>query len=136
MYYLAVVLLKCFWTYNLWQYRLGQSSFHIFPDTYFPPSLPPPVSMLAPRIQTSDFCWLNIELGERGALFLSNYMKLQQLSHSFWQRLSWWWSMMFGIKRFSSKFIAPNNIYSSIKAYVGKVLVLWDTIHSGGRGYF
>jgi hypothetical protein len=41
--------------------------------------------MLAPRIQTSDFCWLNIELVERGALFLSNYMKLQQLSHSFWQ---------------------------------------------------
>jgi hypothetical protein len=43
--------------------------------------------MLAPRIQTSDFYWPNIELGERGALFLSNYMKLQQLSHSFWQRL-------------------------------------------------
>ena len=58
-----------------------------FPDTYFPPSRPPPVSMLAPRIQTSDFCWPNIELGERGALFLSNYMKLHQLSHSFWQRL-------------------------------------------------
>jgi hypothetical protein len=23
-----------------------------------------------------------------------------------------------------------NNIYSSLKAYVGKVLVVWDTIHS------
>ena len=37
-----------------------------FPDTIFPPSLPPSVSMLAPRIQTSGFCWPNIELGERG----------------------------------------------------------------------
>ena len=43
--------------------------------------------MLAPRNQTSGFCRSNIELGERGALFLSNYMKSQQLSHSFWQRL-------------------------------------------------
>jgi hypothetical protein len=43
--------------------------------------------MLAPRNQTSGFCRSNIELGEQGSLFLSNYMKLQQLSHSFWQRL-------------------------------------------------
>jgi hypothetical protein len=35
--------------------------------------------MLAPRNQTSGFCRSNIELGEQGALFLSNYMKLQQL---------------------------------------------------------
>jgi hypothetical protein len=42
--------------------------------------------MLAPRNQTSGFCQSNIELGERGALFLSNYMKLQQLSHSFWRK--------------------------------------------------
>jgi hypothetical protein len=93
-------------SYNLWQYRLGQSSFHMHSVVIYhflihipppPPSPPPPVSMLAPRIQTSDFCWPNIELGERGALFLSNYMKLQQLSHNFWQRLSWWWSMVFGI---------------------------------------
>jgi hypothetical protein len=34
------------------------------------------------------------------------------------------------IKRFSSKFIPPNNIYSSSKAYVGNVLVVLDTIHS------
>ena len=79
-------------------YCIGYASTHIpFTDTFFPPSLPPPVSMLAPRNQTSGFCRSNIELGERGALFLSNYMKLQQLSHSFWQRLSWWWSMVFGI---------------------------------------
>jgi hypothetical protein len=31
--------------------------------------------MLAPRNQTSGFCRSNIELGKRGALFLSNYMK-------------------------------------------------------------
>jgi nucleoside recognition membrane protein YjiH len=45
------------------------------------------------------------------------------------------WNLI--IKRFSFKFIPPNNIYSSIKAYVGKVLVVLDTIHSfRGGGVF
>ena len=38
------------------------------------------------------------------------------------------WNLL--IKRFSSRSIQPNNIYSSIKAYMGKVLVVLDTIHS------
>jgi hypothetical protein len=71
-------------TDNLWQYRLRQSSFHMHLVVIYHLlihfSHPPPVSMLAPRNQTSGFCRSNIELGERGALFLSNYMKLQQLS--------------------------------------------------------
>ena len=54
-------------------YRLGQSSFHMHSvviyhfriHIFYPPS-PPPVSMLAPRIQTSDFCWPNIEPGGTG----------------------------------------------------------------------
>jgi hypothetical protein len=36
--------------------------------------------MLASRNQTSDFCRPNIELGERGALRRSNYVKLQHMS--------------------------------------------------------
>jgi hypothetical protein len=42
------------------------------------------------------------------------------------------WNLL--IKRFSSRFIQPNNIYSSIKAYMGKVLVVLDTIHSFREG--
>ena len=38
------------------------------------------------------------------------------------------WNLV--IKRFSSKFIPSNNIYSSNKAYVGKMFVVLDTIHS------
>ena len=45
------------------------------------------------------------------------------------------WNLV--IKRFSSKFIPSNNIYSSNKAYVGKLLVILDTIHSfRGEGIF
>ena len=41
------------------------------------------------------------------------------------------------IKRFGSKFIPSNNIYSSNKAYVGKILVVLDTVHSfRGEGLF
>jgi hypothetical protein len=47
------------------------------------------------------------------------------------------WNLV--IKRFGSKFIPSNNIYSSNKAYVGKILVVLDTtpIHSfRGEGLF
>ena len=45
------------------------------------------------------------------------------------------WNLV--IKRFSSKFIPYNNIYSSNKAYVGKILVVLDTIRSfRGEGLF
>ena len=45
------------------------------------------------------------------------------------------WNLV--IKRFSSKFIPSNNIYDSNKAYVGKILVVLDTIHSfRGEGLF
>ena len=45
------------------------------------------------------------------------------------------WNLV--IKRFSSKFISSNNIYYSNKAYVGKILVVLDTIHSfRGEGLF
>ena len=37
------------------------------------------------------------------------------------------WNLV--IKRFGSKFIPSNNIYSSNKAYVGKIFVVLDTIH-------
>jgi hypothetical protein len=81
---------------NLWQYTLEQSSFHMHSDVLYhflihifnPPS-PHPFSMLASCNQTSDLCRPNIELGERGALRLrlSNCVKLQHMSHSFFQRL-------------------------------------------------
>ena len=45
------------------------------------------------------------------------------------------WNLI--IKRFSSKFKPSNNIYYSYKAYVGKILVVLDTIHSfRGEGLF
>jgi hypothetical protein len=45
------------------------------------------------------------------------------------------WNLV--IKRFSFKFIPSNNIYSSNKAYVGKIFVVLDTIHSfRGEGLF
>ena len=45
------------------------------------------------------------------------------------------WNLV--IKRFGSKFIPSNNIYFSNKAYVGKILVVLDTIHSfRGEGLF
>ena len=46
------------------------------------------------------------------------------------------WNLV--IQRCSSKFIPSNNIYYSNKAYVGKMLVFLDNIHSfrGGGGYF
>jgi hypothetical protein len=45
------------------------------------------------------------------------------------------WNLV--IRRFDSKFIPSNNIYSSNKAYVGEILVVLDTIHSfRGEGLF
>ena len=45
------------------------------------------------------------------------------------------WNLV--IKRFSSKFIPSNNIYSGNKAYVRKIFVVLDTIHSfRGEGLF
>jgi hypothetical protein len=61
--------------------------YHLLIHFSHPPSPHPFQCANMPRNQTSGFCRSNIDLGERGALFLSNYMKLQQLSHSFWQRL-------------------------------------------------
>ena len=114
--------------------------YHLMIHFSHPPS-PPPVSMLAPRNQTSVFCRSNIELGERGALFLSNCMKLQQLAVPYFLAkivlvvlINGVWNLV--IKRFSSKFIPSNNIYYSNKAYVGKILVVLDTIHSFRGGLF
>jgi hypothetical protein len=97
--------------------------------------------MLAPRNQTSRFCRSNIELGERGALFLSNctgnYSSSPIVSGKDCLGGDQWCFELV-IKRFSSKFIPSNNIYYSNKAYVmGKILVVLDTIHlSRGGGYF
>jgi hypothetical protein len=96
--------------------------------------------MLAPRNQTSRFCRSNIELGERGALFLSNctgnYSSCPIVSGKDCLGGDQWCFELV-IKRFSSKFIASNNIYYSNKAYVGKILGVLDTIHSfRGEGLF
>jgi hypothetical protein len=64
--------------------------------------------MLAPRNQTPGFCRSNIELGERGALFLSNYMKLQCVVFAFYKLILVNWG------HFQAKFHLQYKIYSTV----------------------
>ena len=88
------VIFACFFRLQSLTIYIGTVySFHMtvyhFLIHFFPPSLPPPVSILASCNLASDFCRPNNELGGGGgggAIRLSNSVKIQHMD-SFCQRL-------------------------------------------------